>query len=105
MHRIGLSTLCRIIQGAAVEAEIRELSCELAVFSDRGGVVRDALWYCDLTTTPDGQETNVRDRISEIRDRYGPGIMMTQFVNTAEPILLGAVNRRLGRLAAVGIVN
>jgi hypothetical protein len=39
----------------------------VAVFPDEGGALRDALWYCDLTTSPDGQPVSAPDRIAEIK--------------------------------------
>ena len=40
---------------AVLEAELRGLSAELAEFDDEPGTIRDALWYCDITTSPDGE--------------------------------------------------
>jgi HD superfamily phosphodiesterase len=37
---------------ARPEAEMRGLGDELASFADEEGAVRDALWYCDITTSP-----------------------------------------------------
>ena len=31
--------------------------------------MRDALWYCDMTTSPDGRPVTFTDRIREIRTR------------------------------------
>lgn len=86
---------------AALEAELRGLSSELAEYEDEAGVIRDALWYCDLTTTPDGDEVDARDRIAEIQERYGPGELVTEFITSAAPELLAAVDRTKERLGAV----
>lgn len=40
---------------AALEAELRGLAAELADFEHEHGAVRDALSYCDITTSPDGE--------------------------------------------------
>ena len=40
---------------AIVEAKHRGLEGEAQSFPDEHGVVRAALWYCDMTTSPDGQ--------------------------------------------------
>lgn len=40
---------------AILEAEFRGFGPRLAAFSDERGVSRDALWYCDVTTSPDGE--------------------------------------------------
>ena len=86
---------------AALEAELRGLSGELAEYRDEEGVIRDALWYCDLTTTPDGEEVDARERIAEIQERYGPGELVTEFITSAAPELLAAVDRTKERAVAV----
>lgn len=86
---------------AALEAELRGLSGELAEYEDEEGLVRDALWYCDLNTTPDGEAVDARDRIAEIQERYGPGQLVTQFITSASPELLAAVDRTQQRADAV----
>lgn len=86
---------------AALEAELRGLSSELAEYEDEEGVIRDALWYCDLTTSPDGEEVDARDRIAEIQERYGPGELVTEFITSAAPELLAAVDRTKERAGAV----
>jgi hypothetical protein len=48
------------------------LSAELAEYEDECGSIRDALWFCDLNTTPDGEQIDARERIAEIKERYGP---------------------------------
>ena len=53
---------------AILEAELRGIGDLVAVFPDEGGALRDALWYCDLTTSPDGQPVSAPDRIAEIKD-------------------------------------
>ncbi|MEY8040564.1 HD domain-containing protein [Saccharopolyspora cebuensis] len=78
---------------AELEAGLRGLSAELAEFTDERGPLRDALWYCDLNTTPDGEEVDARERIAEIKQRYGPGHLVTTFITEASPELLAAVDR------------
>lgn len=56
---------------AAVAAELG-LSAEPAAFPDEHTLVRDALWYCDMTVGPDGRPMTVEERIAEIRSRRGP---------------------------------
>jgi putative nucleotidyltransferase with HDIG domain len=83
---------------AALEADLRGLADELANYEDEGTATRDALWCCDLTTTPDGDVTDARDRIAEIKQRYGPGDLVTAFIANASPALLGAVDRTWARV-------
>jgi HD superfamily phosphodiesterase len=58
---------------ALLEAELRGLADEMTRFHDEQGPVRDAVWYCDQTTSPFGEPVSQRDRITEIQHRYGPG--------------------------------
>jgi HD domain len=78
---------------AVLEAELRGLADELAEFDDEDGAVRDALWYCDITTSPDGAPVAAADRIAEIKRRYGPGHLVTRFITQATPGLLAAIGR------------
>ena len=84
---------------AILEAELRGVGDLVAVFPDEGGALRDALWYCDLTTSPDGQPVSAPDRIAEIKARYGSGHIVTQFITDGAPELLAAVERTECRLA------
>lgn len=84
---------------AHLEAAERGLAEELAAeFPREEGVVPDALWYCDMTTGPDGQDFEVTVRLGEIRARYGPGDVVTRFIIRAEPEIVAAVRRTEERL-------
>jgi len=89
--------LCRLVGGhscAIIEAAERGLAEELSSeFPHADESLRDALTYCDLTTTPDGQPVAIEGRLSEIRERYGPLDLVTRFIDLAEPHLVGAVRR------------
>ncbi|NKQ52345.1 HD domain-containing protein [Amycolatopsis sp. K13G38] len=67
--------LCALVAhhaGASATAQIRGFVEQLAEFTDAEGPVRDALWYCDLTTNPDGEPVQLGQRLAEIRARRGP---------------------------------
>ncbi|MGW6449382.1 HD domain-containing protein [Lentzea sp. NPDC055074] len=85
------------------EAELRGLSAELTEWVDEEGVLRDALWWADMTTSPDGEPTNLNDRIEEIQKRYGPESLVTLFIREARPELAGAVVRTEERLRVAGL--
>ena len=55
---------------AVAEAEFLGLSAELAEFRDERTLVRDLLWYADMTTGPDGQCMTFESRMAEVRKRY-----------------------------------
>jgi hypothetical protein len=84
---------------AILEAEFRGFGPRLAAFSDERGVSRDALWYCDVTTSPDGEPVSARERIAEIKQRYGRGHIVTRFITEGSAELLAAVERTEWRLA------
>ena len=88
---------------AVLEAELRGLSAELAEFEDEKTPLRDALWWADMTTTPDGTRTTITDRVAEIQQRYGPEDLVSCFIRWAWPELLGAVERTNERLEAAGL--
>ncbi|TNC21796.1 HD domain-containing protein [Amycolatopsis alkalitolerans] len=58
--------------GATAVARLIGLAGELGAFEDEAGRVRDALWYCDMTTGPDGEPMSFEDRIAELRARRAP---------------------------------
>lgn len=85
------------------EAELRGLSGELTEWVDEETPLRDALWWADMTTSPDGVTVPFDERIKEIQERYGPQDLVTFFIRQAEPELRGAVERTEARLRAAGI--
>lgn len=82
---------------AAMEAKERGLAAQMVEFKPEDDLLADALIYCDMTTTPDGDLTRVEDRIAEIVDRYGNNSIVGQFINRAAPYLIAATER-VGRL-------
>jgi hypothetical protein len=56
-----------------------------------------------MTTGPNGDLTNVWDRIAEVKKRYGPADLVSLFINQAEPELVAAVERTEARLRAAGV--
>jgi HD domain-containing protein len=90
---------------ATLEAELRGLSDELAEFEDERTALRDSLWWADMTTTPDGGETTVAERVAEIQTRYGPGDLVSCFIRRAWGDLNGAAERTQRRLEAAGIAQ
>jgi hypothetical protein len=88
---------------ATLEAELRGLSDELAEFEDERTALRDALWWADMTTTPEGDETTVVRRVAEIQTRYGPDDLVSCFIRRAWDDLNAAAERTQRRLEAAGI--
>ncbi len=87
---------------ALLEAEERGLAdVLLSEFSREESATADALWFCDMTTGPDGVLLEPAVRVAEIKQRYGPGDLVTLFIARAEPELLAAVRRTEERLTHV----
>ncbi|WP_405582174.1 HD domain-containing protein [Streptomyces sp. NBC_01190] len=79
---------------AQIEARNRGLDDELtAEFDPVDGLLADALIYCDMTTTPDGEPADVEKRLSEILSRYGPGDVVTESITEAAPRIVTAAHR------------
>ncbi|MFD3756735.1 HD domain-containing protein [Streptomyces sp. NPDC058622] len=63
-------------------------------------VLVDALVYCDMTTTPDGERTTAEDRVAEIVGRYGADSLVGRFIRRASPQVLATVERVEAALVA-----
>jgi putative nucleotidyltransferase with HDIG domain len=94
------SRLCRLVANhtyAIVEARHRCLADELAAeFPVVDGLVADALVYCDMTTSPDGDPVDVETRLLEISARYGPGDVVSDSIAEVRPRILRSVQSVTG---------
>ena len=59
----------------------------------------DALTFCDMTTSPDGEHIQVHNRLAEIHDRYGTGHLVSRSICRATPLILEAVSHVRARTA------
>jgi len=59
----------------------------------------DALTFCDMTTSPDGEHVQVHNRLAEIHDRYGTGHLVSRSIRRATPFILEAVGQVCARAA------
>ena len=89
--------LCRLVAHhtcAIIEAGERGLADILSYeFDPAPDVLASALTYCDMTTSPDGEPVPVEKRLAEIHDRYGPGHLVSRFIQRATPMILRAVEQ------------
>jgi len=87
--------LCRLVANhtyAIVEARRRGLAEALAAeFPIVDGLVADALVYCDMTTSPGGDQVDVRARLSEILERYGAGDIVSDSIAEAMSRIIQSV--------------
>jgi putative nucleotidyltransferase with HDIG domain len=87
---------------AIIEADERGLADQLSrEFPREQSPTADALWYCDMTTGPDGRDLQVQDRLAEAMSRYGPGHVVTRFLDRAAREIVRAVDRTEQRLDAL----
>ncbi|MDJ0346296.1 HD domain-containing protein [Streptomyces sp. H10-C2] len=76
----------------ADERGLREvLELEFPLLEER--LLVDALVYCDMTTTPDGERTSTEERVAEIVGRYGADSVVGRFIRRAAPEIFAAVER------------
>jgi putative nucleotidyltransferase with HDIG domain len=87
--------LCRLVAHhscAVIEAEERGLAHVLTrEFTPPPRHLADALTFCDMTTSPDGEPVNVDRRLAEILHRYGSEHLVSRSVRRATPMILRAV--------------
>src|SRR5690348_5768848 len=95
--------LCRLVAHhscAIIEAGERGLADVLALeFEPAPDALSSALTYCDMTTSPDGKPVPAERRLAEIRDRYGPGHLVSRSIQRATPMILRAVEQTQARAA------
>ena len=103
------SLLCRLVAHhscAVIEAEERDLAHILTrEFAPPPQPLADALTFCDMTTSPDGDQVHVTRRLAEIHDRYGTGHLVSRSIRRATPLILeavGQVNARAARSYTCG---
>ena len=95
--------LCRLVAHhscAVIEAEERGLAHVLTrEFAPPPQPLADALTFCDMTTSPDGEHVHVHNRLAEIHDRYGSGHLVSRSIRRATPLILEAVGQVRARAA------
>jgi putative nucleotidyltransferase with HDIG domain len=95
--------LCRLVAHhsyAVIEAEERGLADLLnGDFDPAPQPLADALTFCDMTTSPDGEQVQVHNRLAEIHHRYGSGHLVSRTMRRATPLILAAVGQVNARLA------
>jgi HD domain len=89
--------LCRLVAHhscALVEASEHGLAEILDLeFEPVPQELSDALTYCDMTTSPDGELVPAEQRLAKIHRRYGPGHLVSRSIERATPMILRAVRQ------------
>ena len=89
--------------GAEFEARELGLDAQMAVFADERTVVRDLLWYADMTVGPDGQRLTFPARMEEVRERYPPDHYIARALDVGMRERELAVGRAEAWIADVGL--
>lgn len=100
--------LCALVarhSGAVHEGALRDLKDAVEGFPDEQTAARNALWYCDMTSGPDGQALSINDRLDDIRMRYGTEHLVSRAISAAEEDLRAAVESTEQLMQAHGLVN
>src|SRR6201994_1660115 len=89
--------LCRLVAHhscAIIEASARGLADVLSSeFEPAPDTLANVLTCCDMTTSPAGEPVRVEQRLAEIRDRYGPGHLVSRSIQRATPMILRAAEQ------------
>ena len=86
--------------GAIIDAGERGLADILSLeFEPAPPALSSVLTCCDVTTSPDGTLVPVEGRLAEIRQRYGPGHLVSRSIQRAMPLILRAVQQVQDRAA------
>ena len=102
------SEMCGLVafhSAAAHEASVLGLRDELSAFTDQVGVVRDLLWYLDMTTGPDGERVSFEHRMNDVRDRYPADHYVIRALDGSMDDRRTAVERAETWLSAVGLAG
>ncbi len=87
---------------ALCEARERGLETDLtAEFPTERPDLVDALIWCDMTTSPDGEQVTLDERLADIHSRYGPDHLVSRAITAATPTLR-AFHRGSGAAALHG---
>lgn len=90
---------------AQFEAHLRGLLSELDTFPRQCSPLSDALTYCDITTSPIGQDITFQERIADIFRRYSEADIVSQAIHQAIPSLSLAVERTQRSLVIMSLLN
>ena len=100
---VRVSRLVANHSGAVAEAALRGLTTELVDFPDEPGPMRDALWACDMTTSPVGESVSFDERRREIIERYRKEHTVSQSINSQAGHIRGAIERTRDLASARGL--
>lgn len=90
---------------AAAEADALGLAEQMHDFHDERTLVRDLLWFADMTTGPHGDYLAFEHRMADVRDRYPPNHYVIRALDVGMDERRAAVARAETWLQEVGLTN
>lgn len=93
--------ICRLVAyhtGAEVEAEVRGLPATTSEFQPPPCGHLEALTYCDMTASVDGQVVDIEQRLDEILERYPAEHVVHRSIQKSAPLLRAATHKTVERL-------
>ena len=109
LAKIGApSRLCGLVafhSAARWDAELCGLTAQLAEFHDEESLLKDGLWWADMTTGPDGQMMTFVQRMAEVRDRLGEDSLAYQGIQRSWDVRRKAIEAVEVGLTKVGLAE
>lgn len=78
---------------ALQDAEVVGLTHLYSEYDDELTAERDALWWADMTTGPDGQTMTFEERMAEVKERYGAEHPVSRAIDLSWHDRLTAIER------------
>lgn len=98
-----LASLVAFHSSAASEADYLGLKEQMAEFEDERTLVRDLLWYADMTVGPGGQCMTFARRMEDVRERYPPDHYVVRALDAGMGERRAAVERAESWIESVGL--
>jgi predicted metal-dependent HD superfamily phosphohydrolase len=107
LHDAGYSDrLCALAahhSAAEIEAKFFGCSEDLAAFADERTLIRDLLWYCDMSIGLQGAPISFAERMEDVRARYSADDYVIRALDASMPERVGAVTRAEAWIESVGL--
>jgi hypothetical protein len=100
-----LADLVAFHSAAASEAECLGLAEQMSEFDDEPTLVRDLLWYADMTTGPGGECMSFDRRMEEVQERYSPDHYVVRALEAGMAARRAAVERAERWIERVGLAG
>jgi hypothetical protein len=100
-----LAGLVAFHSAAASEATLLGLDEQMTDFEDERTLVRDLLWYADMTVGPEGECMTFERRMEEVRERYSPDHYVVRALDIGMDERRAAVERAERWIDNVGLTD